>query len=82
MTENGYIYVRIWDGNNGGSYAVGEVSKIDKTDPEVTGATPTTNSVSITATDEASGIKGYKITENGILSIRRSMPFQTVEKVL
>ena len=61
-TENGNFYVRIFDGTNGGSYAVGQVSKIDTIKPVVTGATATTNSIAITATDEASGIIGYKVT--------------------
>ena len=63
FTENGTMYVRLSDGTNGGSYAVAQVSKIDKTAPEVEAIT-TTKSITITATDEASGIIGYKITTN------------------
>ena len=63
FTENGTMYVRLSDGTNGGSYAVAQVSKIDKTAPEVEAIT-TTKSITITAADEASGIIGYKITTN------------------
>ncbi|MEI3394528.1 MAG: hypothetical protein V8R82_02295 [Clostridia bacterium] len=61
-SENGKIYARLWDGTNGGGYAAGNVTNIDKVKPVVTGATATTNSITITATDEASGIIGYAIT--------------------
>ena len=61
-SENGYIYARLWDGTNFGGAATGNVINIDKTAPVVTEATATTNKITITATDEASGIVGYAIT--------------------
>ena len=62
FTENGYMYVRLFDGTNGGSYAVGEISKIDIEKPKITNASATATSISFTATDNASGIIGYKVT--------------------
>ncbi len=62
FTANGYIYVRLYDGTNGGTYAVGEVSKIDIEKPKITNASATATAISFTATDNASGIIGYKVT--------------------
>ena len=62
FTENGYIYVRLFDGTNGGSYAVGEVTKIDTEKPKVTTSSSTSNSITFSGTDNASGIIGYKVT--------------------
>ena len=61
-SSNGYIYARLWDGTNFGDSATGNFTNIDKTKPVVTGATATTNKITITATDEASGIVGYAVT--------------------
>ena len=61
-SSNGKIYARLWDGTNYGGSATGNFTNIDKTKPIVTGATATTNSIKITATDEASGIVGYAVT--------------------
>ena len=66
FTANGYIYVRLFDGTNGGSYAVGEVSKIDKEKPKVTTSSSTSNSITFSGTDNASGIIGYKVTTSSI----------------
>ena len=74
--ENGEIYVRIYDGINESNYAVGEVTKIDKTKPEITRLTPSTTSIVITATDEASGIIGYTVTTS--TSIPALTSFTTV----
>ena len=62
FTENGYIYVRLFDGTNGGSYAVGEVTKIDTEKPKVTTTSSTSNSITFSGTDNASGIIGYAVT--------------------
>ncbi|MGN0966925.1 MAG: FN3 associated domain-containing protein, partial [Candidatus Coprovivens sp.] len=62
FTENGQIHVVLYDGTNYGSSATGNVINIDTTKPIVTEATATTNSIEITATDEASGIIGYAVT--------------------
>ena len=65
VSSNQKVYARLIDSTNqANGYVETEVTKIDKTKPVVTVATPTTNSVSITATDEASGIIGYKVTES------------------
>ena len=62
FTANGYIYVRLFDGTNGGSYAAGEVTKIDKEKPKITTTSSTSNSITFSGTDNASGIIGYKVT--------------------
>ncbi len=63
FTSNGTIYARLIDSTNQtGGVATGNVTNIDKTKPIVTSATTTTNSIKITATDEASGIIGYTVT--------------------
>ena len=65
FTANGTIYARLIDSTNQtGGVATGNVTNIDKTKPIVTSATTTTNSIKITATDEASGIVGYTVTTN------------------
>ena len=64
FTENGQIYVALYDGTNYGGSATGNVTNIDTTKPVVTETTATTNSIAITATDEASGIVGYAVTES------------------
>ena len=61
-STNGYVYARLWDGTNYGGTATGNVENIDKTKPQVGSATATTNSITINATDEASGIIGYAIS--------------------
>ena len=61
-SSNGTIYARLWDGTNFGATATGNFTNIDKTKPVVTGATATTNKITITATDDASGIIGYAVT--------------------
>ena len=63
LSENGIMYVALTDGRNYGSFAVGAVTNIDKTKPIITEATSTTNSISIKATDEESGIAGYAVTK-------------------
>ena len=63
FTENGTMYVVLTDGKNYGGSAGGAVTNIDTTKPIITEATATTNSVSIKATDEGSGIIGYAITK-------------------
>ena len=67
FTENDSVmYARLVDGSkqplNG--WVTANVDKIDKINPEVTGSIATTNKIVITATDEASGIVGYAITES------------------
>ena len=57
FTENGTMYVVLTDGKNYGGSAGGTVTNIDKTRPIITEATTTTNSISIKATDEESGIQ-------------------------
>ena len=56
------MYVALWDGTNYGASATQAINNIDKTKPVVTGATATTNKITITATDESSGIIGYAVT--------------------
>lgn len=63
FNTNGWIYVRIWDGNNGGTYTAGEVSKIDREAPVIESLTPDYESVEIVAKDEKSGIVAYAVTE-------------------
>ena len=72
FTENGYIYVRLFDGTNGGNYAVGEVTKIDKDNPtnvSVTAGNVNNKIVTLTASgrDNASKIKEYKFYVDGEL---------------
>ena len=68
FTSNGTIYARLIDSTNQtGGVVTGNVTKIDKTKPIVTSATTTTNSIKITATDEASGIIGYTVTTNNTI---------------
>ena len=62
FAENGYMYVRLFDGINGGNYAVGEVTKIDKDAPKITKISATTDSIMFSAIDNASGIVGYAVT--------------------
>ena len=62
FSENGEMYVRLYDGTNESNYAVAQVSKIDKTKPVINTATSTQTSITIGATDEASGIIGYAVT--------------------
>ena len=85
-STNGYVYARLWDGTNYGGTATGNVENIDKTKPQVGSATATTNSITINATDEASGIIGYALTttnteptEFTVVSNRESLEV-TVEK--
>ena len=65
LSANGKVYARLADSTNQATgYAVATVDKIDKTKPIVTSATANTNTITIKATDEASGIIGYTVTEN------------------
>ncbi len=70
FAENGYMYVRLFDGINGGNYAVGEVSKIDKDAPtalniNVLDTTVKSISISVSATDVGgSGIKDYRFSKD------------------
>ena len=64
--KSGTLYVRLKDmttGQKGKAYEK-RIQYIDTIKPIVTGAVATTNSIEITATDEASGIVGYAVTEN------------------
>ena len=65
-SENGTIYARLWDGKNYGSSASTTFTNIDKEKPILTDVTATTNSISIKATDEVSGIIGYAVTKSNI----------------
>ena len=62
FSENGEMYVRLYDGTNESNYAVAQVSKIDKTKPVINTVTSTQTTITIEATDEASGIIGYAVT--------------------
>ena len=62
FTTNGILYTVLSDGKNYGVASALTIQNIDKTKPVVTGATATTNKITITATDEASGIVGYAVT--------------------
>ncbi len=63
VNENQTIYGRIVDSNNqSNGQASREITKIDKEKPVVTEIVAGTNSIQIKATDEASGIIGYKVT--------------------
>ena len=57
FTSNGTMYAALTDGNNYGITASYEVTNIDKEKPEIKSITATTNTIKITATDNASGIK-------------------------
>ena len=59
---NGILYTVLSDGKNYGVSSALTIKNIDKTAPVVTEATATTNKITITATDEASGIVGYAVT--------------------
>ena len=62
-SENGTVYVRLINENGEYNRAItGNVTNIDKTKPIITSVTATTNSIKLTATDEASGIVGYTAT--------------------
>ena len=72
FTENGYMYVRLYDGINGGSYAVGEVTKIDKDAPtnvSITAGNVNNKIITLTANgkDSASKIKEYQFYVDGKL---------------
>ena len=60
--QNGTIYVRLFNGKQYGAIATANVANIDKTKPVISEVSSTTNSIRIKATDEASGIVGYKAT--------------------
>ena len=62
--QNGTIYVRLFNGKQYGAVAVANIENIDKTKPIITEVTANTYSITIKATDEASGIIGYSVTEN------------------
>ena len=64
FTENGTMYAALTDGNNYGIAASHEVTNIDTTKPIVKSLSATTNTIKITATDEASGIHSYAISES------------------
>ena len=67
FSTNGTMYVALTDGNNYGVTASHEVTNIDKIKPMITGVTATTNTIKITATDEASGIYAYAISESSTM---------------
>ena len=67
FSTNGTMYVALTDGNNYGVTASHEVTNIDKIKPMITGVTATTNTIKITATDEASGICAYAISESSTM---------------
>ena len=67
FSTNGTMYVALTDGNNYGVTASHEVTNIDKIKPVITGVTATTNTIKITATDEASGIFAYAISESSTM---------------
>ena len=67
FSTNGTMYVALTDGNNYGVTASHEVTNIDKIKPVITGVTATTNTIKITATDEASGISAYAISESSTM---------------
>ena len=67
FSTNGTMYVALTDGNNYGVTASHEVTNIDKIKPVITGVTATTNTIKITATDEASGIYAYAISESSTM---------------
>ena len=72
FTENGYMYVRLYDGINGGKYAVGEVTKIDKDAPTnvtITAGNVNNKIIILTANgkDSASKIKEYQFYVDGKL---------------
>ena len=67
FSTNGTMYVALTDGNNYGVTASHEVTNIDKIKPVITSVTSTTNTIKITATDEASGICAYAISESSTM---------------
>ena len=67
FSTNETMYVALTDGNNYGVTASHEVTNIDKIKPVITGVTATTNTIKITATDEASGICAYAISESSTM---------------
>ena len=65
--ENGEIYARLIDElGRTSDIASRKITKIDKEQPVITEVTPSTNSVRIKATDNASGIIGYTVTTSSI----------------
>ena len=70
FSTNGTMYVALTDGNNYGVTASHEVTNIDKIKPVITSVTATTNTIKITATDEASGICAYAISESSTMPTR------------
>ena len=67
FSTNGTMYVALTDGNNYGVTASHEVTNIDKIKPVITSVTATTNTIKITATDDASGISAYAISESSTM---------------
>lgn len=67
FSTNGTMYVALTDGNNYGVTASHEVTNIDKIKPMITSVTATTNTIKITATDEASAISAYAISESSTM---------------
>lgn len=62
-TKNQILYARITDSTNqANGYVSLEIKNIDKTKPVITKSSSTTNSITITAVDEKSGIVGYNIS--------------------
>lgn len=61
---NETIAIRLWNGINETSRMAIKVEKIDKEKPIITETTADTNTITIKAKDEASGIIGYAVTEN------------------
>lgn len=66
LSENGNVYARLVNTtvNSETEYVVATVDKIDKVKPVITSVATTTNTITIKATDEASGIIGYTVTES------------------
>ena len=65
LDTNGKVYAKLIDSTDQSTgYAVATVDKIDKVKPEITSITADTNTITLKAQDDASGIVGYAITES------------------
>lgn len=61
-TKNEIIYTRLYDGTNATSYMSRKITIIDKIKPVINDMSVTTNSITISGTDDLSGIVGYVVS--------------------
>ena len=75
MTENGYIYFRLTDGDNVSNfYATGYVGNIDKLAPTIDSVESLTNNITFTASDSSSSLYGVSGIVGYYISISSDIP--------